>query len=86
MRVAVVGTGSVGKRHLANLLRLGIDVLAVSEHRRLEVVELQLTARFDLADPAVAASLLVQPSHRRAALLLLHRRAHPPPRASLDYS
>jgi predicted dehydrogenase len=40
MRVAVVGTGSVGRRHLANLVALGIDVLAVSEHRRLGELEL----------------------------------------------
>jgi predicted dehydrogenase len=35
MRIAVVGTGSIGRRHIANLRRLGIgDVLAVSEHNR----------------------------------------------------
>ena len=34
-RVAVVGTGSAGLRHLANLARLGVDELvAVSEHHR----------------------------------------------------
>jgi predicted dehydrogenase len=33
--VAVVGTGSAGLRHLANLLRLGVgEVIAVSEHGR----------------------------------------------------
>lgn len=30
--VAVVGTGAAGRRHLANLLRLGEDVIGVSEH------------------------------------------------------
>jgi predicted dehydrogenase len=35
MRVAVVGTGSIGRRHLGNLLgRSDAEVLAVSEHSR----------------------------------------------------
>lgn len=35
MKVAVVGTGSIGRRHLSNLLRLGVrDVVAVSEYHK----------------------------------------------------
>lgn len=35
MRIAVVGTGSIGRRHLATLLALGeTELLAVSEHGR----------------------------------------------------
>jgi predicted dehydrogenase len=35
MKIAVVGIGSVGRRHVENLLRLGVtDILAVSEHNR----------------------------------------------------
>lgn len=39
-KIAVVGTGSIGRRHLAVLLELGCDApIAVSEHRRLGQVE-----------------------------------------------
>jgi predicted dehydrogenase len=35
IRVAVVGTGSISRRHLGNLLQLGVrEVVAVSEHSR----------------------------------------------------
>lgn len=35
MRIAIVGTGSIGQRHAATLLRLGYrDLIAVSEHSR----------------------------------------------------
>jgi len=35
VKVAVVGTGSVGRRHLSNLLALGVkNLIAVSEHSR----------------------------------------------------
>lgn len=37
MKIAVIGTGSIGKRHIANLLKLGIrDLVAVSEHSKRE--------------------------------------------------
>jgi predicted dehydrogenase len=42
MKVAVVGIGSVGRRHLGNLLRLGIDdIIAVSEHNRLDELSIE---------------------------------------------
>lgn len=40
MKVAVVGTGSVGRRHLANLIALGHDVIGVSEHARHDAIEI----------------------------------------------
>jgi predicted dehydrogenase len=37
MKIAVIGTGSIGKRHITNLLKLGIrDLVAVSEHSKRE--------------------------------------------------
>lgn len=40
MRIAVVGTGSIGRRHIGNLLRLGYDdVLAVSEKKKIKTLE-----------------------------------------------
>lgn len=42
MKAAVVGIGSVGRRHLGNLLRLGLtDIVAVSEHNRLASLSLE---------------------------------------------
>lgn len=38
--IAVVGTGSIGRRHLENLRTLGCDVLAVSEHRRVPSIDI----------------------------------------------
>ncbi|NKB20032.1 MAG: hypothetical protein GKS01_05740 [Alphaproteobacteria bacterium] len=35
MRIAIIGTGSIGRRHIGNLLKLGVqDIVAVSEHNR----------------------------------------------------
>ncbi len=35
MKIAVVGTGSIGKRHMSNLLKIGVkNIVAVSEHSR----------------------------------------------------
>ena len=52
MKVAVVGTGSAGRRHLANLLAAGVrDIIAVSEHGRRESLEVEgtpITVRHDL--------------------------------------
>ena len=40
MRIAVVGTGSIGRRHIGNLLKLGYDdVLAVSEKKKIKTLE-----------------------------------------------
>ena len=38
--VAVVGTGSIGRRHLANFRELGCRVIGVSEHRRTTSIDL----------------------------------------------
>lgn len=44
MKIAVIGTGSIGQRHLSNLRRLGIDdLIAVSEHHRHDRVEIDGT-------------------------------------------
>jgi predicted dehydrogenase len=54
MRVAVVGTGSVGRRHIGNLLGLGVrDVVAVSEHNRnasLQLAGTEVAVRHDFAE------------------------------------
>ena len=40
VRIAVVGTGSIGRRHIGNLLRLGYDdVFAVSEKKKIKTLE-----------------------------------------------
>lgn len=63
MRVAVVGTGSVGRRHLAVLRRLGeTDLVAVSEHGRLDrltVDGLDVRVVHHLDDALQAGSLVV---------------------------
>jgi predicted dehydrogenase len=42
MRIAVIGTGSVGRRHLGNLVGLEkVDAVAVSENGRLEKLEIE---------------------------------------------
>lgn len=43
MTVAVIGTGSIGRRHAANLLALGEDVLAVSTRRSAPTIEIAST-------------------------------------------
>ena len=44
MKIAVIGTGSIGKRHIANLLKLGIrDLVAVSEHSKRETFNIDGT-------------------------------------------
>ncbi len=41
MIIAVVGTGSIGRRHLTNLIALGChEVIAVSEHQKLDTLEI----------------------------------------------
>lgn len=41
MRIAVIGTGSIGRRHIGNLLGLGYDdVLAVSEHKKIKTLKI----------------------------------------------
>ena len=59
MKIAVVGTGSVGRRHLANLLELGLtELIAVSEHGRktgLEVAGVQIPVLHDYEDALKAS-------------------------------
>lgn len=44
MRVAVVGTGSIGRRHLTNLRHIGVeDLIAVSMHNRHSMIEIEGT-------------------------------------------
>lgn len=63
MRIAVVGTGSIGRRHLGNLLRLGVsDLVAVSEHHRRKVVDIegvQIPATDDYAQALQSADAVV---------------------------
>ena len=63
LRVAVVGTGSIGRRHLATLLRLGCrDLVAVSEHARrrgLAVDGVDVSVRHRLADVLGHVNLVV---------------------------
>jgi predicted dehydrogenase len=67
--VAVVGTGSIGRRHLSNLRQLGVtDVLAVSEHsRRTELrvddVDVPVVLRYDdVLDSTIDAIVIGNPS------------------------
>lgn len=53
--IAVVGTGSIGRRHIRNLLDLGHDVLAVSEHRK--AASLDVDGREVPCTPSLAAAL-----------------------------
>lgn len=69
MTVAVVGTGSIGRRHLANLLRLGVrDVIAVSEHNRRVGLEIDGTSipvvheYTDVLGPDVEAVVIGNPT------------------------
>ena len=63
MRIAVVGTGSIGQRHLRTLLGLGeSEVLAVSEHGRrdrLTIDGVDVPVVHDLADALGDAGLVV---------------------------
>ena len=63
VRVAVVGTGSIGRRHLGTLLALGAsDLVAVSEHTRrthLEVGDADVTVRHRLDDVLGEVDLVV---------------------------
>ena len=84
LRVAVVGTGSIGRRHLATLLRLGCrDVVAVSEHARrpgLAVDGVDVPVRHRLADVLGDVDLVVVATptahHRDQAAAVLGAGAH----------
>ena len=55
MKIAVVGTGSIGRRHLANLARLGIEnLVAVSEHGKREELTIE-DRRYDVLHSFEAA-------------------------------
>lgn len=67
MRVAVVGTGSAGRRHLANFRQIGCDVVAVSEHRRRQQLTLDdgpvgVVNDFDAALARVDAVIVANPT------------------------
>jgi len=75
MRIAVVGTGSIGQRHLATLLALGeTELVAVSEHgRRAELtvdgVDIPVTHRLDeaLGDAGLVVVATPTSMHRHQA-------------------
>lgn len=48
MKVLVVGTGSIGKRHIANLLQLGTQVLAYSYRPEAQALDPRVTRVLDL--------------------------------------
>jgi predicted dehydrogenase len=77
--IAVVGTGSIGRRHLAVLLELGCDdPVAVSEHRRLDHLDvdgrpIEIVHRLDEVIDRVDAVVVASPTslhlgHLRAAV------------------
>ena len=63
VRIAVVGTGSIGRRHLGTLLALGeTDLVAVSEHERREALTVDgvdVPVRHQLGDAVGDADLVV---------------------------
>lgn len=68
MRVAVVGTGSAGRRHLANLAQLGVsDLIAVSEYRRVSHLtaggrDVRVLDSYDQALAEVDAVVIANPT------------------------
>ena len=98
MKTAVVGTGSIGRRHIGNLLALRMcDVVAVSEHGRRSCLEIDGTAvpvvhDFDtvLTDAGVGAVIISNPTAlhldytRRAILAGKHVYLEKPASVSAD--
>lgn len=84
MRALVVGTGSVGQRHIKNLTLLGCDVIAVSESSHLTAnkkivgnVSIYSTLKdVNLADIDIAVVANSTELHLRTALELLQNDVH----------